>query len=126
MPYPTPLPCVSRVEGHSTTAYAALMRTAMEAGNCRQRRVHRQLPQRLSLVFVMDQAIYATWFAWVNANAYADFVLMTLPGVLASRNAVDTTPTPVRFLSDIACELLPVHRLWIWRCRVEAEWIPLS
>jgi hypothetical protein len=122
--YPPTLPCVSRIEGHATQGYTAVVRTPMQAGNARQRRTHRALPQRLTLAFVVDQAVYATWLSWVNAHCYSGFVLMSLPGVLASAAGAPTTATPVRFVSDIQAELLAVHRLWVWRTRVDAEWLP--
>lgn len=122
--YPALLPCASRIEGHGALVATAIVRTPMQAGNCRQRRTHAQLPQRLALAFVIDQALYAAWIAWVNTYAYTDFVLMRLPGVLAARAGTDTAPTPVRFISDLQAELVPLHRLWIWRVRVDAEWLP--
>jgi hypothetical protein len=120
--YPAPLPCVSRVEGHSSVIATAVRRLPMEAGNARQRRTHRTLPRSLALVFVMDQSIYAAWTSWVNAHAYSDFILLALPGPLAGAAGTPTTPTPVRFISDIAAELVPLHRRWLWRARVAAEW----
>lgn len=122
--YPPLLPCVSRIEGHSATIFAGLVRTPMEAGNTRQRRTHRVLPHRLSLVFVMAQEVYAAWLAWVNENAFDQWILMSLPGDLAARAGTPTAPTPVRFVSDVTAELMPADRLWYWRCRVEAEWLP--
>jgi hypothetical protein len=126
IPYPSTLPCVSRIEGHSAALSTGVVRTPMEAGNTRQRRTQRVLPHQLALVFVMPQEIYATWLAWVNAHAFDTFIDLPLPGLLASRVLADTTPTPVRFISDIQSELLPVHRLWYWRCRVQAEWLPMA
>lgn len=124
--YPLTLPCVSRVEGHAATAFAGVVRTPQEAGTTRQRRAHRAMPHQLALVFVMDQAVYASWLAWVNANAFDDWIMLELPGLLASRAGADTVPTPVRFISDIQAELLDVHRLWYWRVRVQAEWLPTA
>ena len=124
--YPVSLPCVSRIEGHAATAYAGLVRTPMEAGNTRQRRTQRVLPHRISLVFVMAQEVYADWLTWVNANAFDNWFTLALPGLLASRAGASTALVPVRFMSDVSSELLPVHRLWYWRCRVEAEWMPTA
>lgn len=124
--YPDTLACPSRVEGYSDQAAAGLVRTPFEAGNSRQRRTHRNLPQRISLTFVMEQARYADWLTWVNANAFDQWVVMNLPGVLAGRKGTGTAPTPVKFMSDIASELVPIHRLWYWRARVEAEWLPTA
>jgi hypothetical protein len=124
--YPATLPCVSRVEGHSETAYAGVVRTPMGAGNTRQRRAQRVLPHRLTLVFVVAQELYSDWVAWVNAHAFAEFVGLALPGLAAGRVGADTVTVPVRFVSDVRAELLPVHRLWYWRCSVDAEWLPTS
>lgn len=122
--YPTLFPCPSRVEGHSAQLGAGLVRTPMNAGNSRQRRAHRNVPHRIALVFVVHQPDYAAWLTWVNTNAWDDWISMRLPGLEASRAGLDTTAISVRFCSDLATELLPVHRLWYWRVRVEAEYIP--
>jgi hypothetical protein len=124
--YPSTLPCVSRIEGHSAALSAGLVQTPMEAGNLRQRRRHRTLPHRIELAFMIDQAVYAAWLAWVNANAFDTFVAMRLPGLLASRAGTSTALVPVRFVSDISTELVQAHRLWFWRCRVTAEWMPTT
>ena len=122
--YPHSLPCASRVEGHSAVAYAGIIRTPMTAGNTRQRRAHRQLPQQIALAFVVPQTQLADWMAWVNENAFDTWFAMNLPGVLASRAGNPTAPVPIRFTSDIQLELLTVERLWYWRIRVDAEWMP--
>lgn len=122
--YPWALPCVSRVEGHSASLAAGLVATPMEAGNVRQRRVHRVLPHSLALVFVIPQTLYAAWHGWVNEHAFTDWFLLALPGLLASRAGTDTAPVPVRFATVLSTELLPVRGLWYWRVRVQAEWLP--
>jgi hypothetical protein len=122
--YPPDLPCASRIEGHSASVSAGLVRTPMEAGNTRQRRAQRVMPHQITLTFVMPQGTLADWMTWVNAYAFDQWIAMKLPGVLAGRALVNTTPTPVRFCSDIALELLPVARLWYWRARVLVEWLP--
>jgi len=122
--YPDVLPCVSRIEGHSGVTYAGVLRTPMTAGNCRQRRTHRACPQRLALVFMLPQPTLATWLAWVNAHAFTEWISLRLPGLAAGQAGLNTTPIPVRFASDLATELVQVHRLWVWRVRVEAEWLP--
>ena len=122
--YPAPFPCPSRIEGHSQAMNAGLIRTPMEAGNARQRRTHRILPTRISLVFVINQPDYAAWLTWVNANAWDEWVSMKLPGLEASRLGLDTAAIAVRFMTDLQADLMPVHRLWYWRVRVEAEYIP--
>jgi hypothetical protein len=123
--YPLDFPCVSRVEGHSVAMAAGLVRTPMNAGNSRQRRAFRNLPQTLSLVFMIEQTLYASWLAWVNNYAWDGFVSITLPGLHASALGSVTAPTAVRFISDLQTELLPVHRLWYWRVRVTAECQPM-
>jgi hypothetical protein len=122
--YPLDFPCVSRIEGHSAALSAGLVRTPMTAGNSRQRRSFRNLPTMLSLVFVIRQDEYASWLSWVNTFAWDDWIEIKLPGLHASAQGEDTTPTLVRFCSDLQAELLPVHRLWYWRVRVSAEYQP--
>jgi hypothetical protein len=124
--YPSDLPCPSRIEGYSAAVSAGLVRTPMEAGNTRQRRAQRVLPHQIALVFVMPQDKLADWLTWVNAYAFDNFFTMNLPGLLAGRHGGDTVATPVRFMSDIALQLRPVHRLWYWNAQVSAEWLPLA
>lgn len=122
--YPASFPCPSRIEGHSQSMAAGLVRTPMEAGNARQRRMHRVLPTAVSLVFMIDQEAYAAWLVWVNTWAFDGFVTMKLPGLEASRLGQATAPIAVRFISDLEAELVPAHRLWYWRVRVTAEYQP--
>jgi hypothetical protein len=103
---------------------AGLVRTPMQAGNSRQRRTHRVLPTRISLVFMVEQELYAAWLTWVNRNAWDDWIAMKLPGLQASRLGLNTAAISIRFMTDLQAELVPVHRLWWWRVRVEAEYIP--
>jgi len=122
--YPKSFPCPSR-EGHATSMVAGLVRTPMEAGNTRQRRSQRVLPHTITLTFNVDQAQYGSWLAWVNAHAWDEWIDVGLPGLKASDAGVNVTPTPVRFASDLSAELLNVHRLWWWRVRVQAEYLPV-
>ena len=124
-PYPASFPCPSRSEGHSAQVSAGLVRTPMEAGNTRQRRAQRILPHQIALVFMIDQAEYASWLAWVNAHAWDEWIVMELPGLRASRAGTDILATHVRFCSDLSAELLNVHRLWWWRVRVACEYLPV-
>lgn len=125
-PYPSTLPCVSRIEGHAAAAFAGAVRTPMEAGNTRQRRSQRVLPHQLQLVFVMPQTRLADWMTWVNLHAWDEWIEMKLPGLLASRHGHDVIATPVRFISDLQLRLRQEYRLWYWDVSVEAEWLPLS
>jgi hypothetical protein len=122
--YPAQFPCPSRIEGHGQAISAGLVRTPMEAGNARQRRTHRVLPTRISLVFMVHQPDYAAWLTWINENAFDAWISMKLPGLQASRQGADTALIAVRFMTDLQADLVPVHRLWWWRVRVEAEYIP--
>jgi hypothetical protein len=97
----------------------------MEAGNTRQRRSQRVLPHQIALVFMIDQALYGGWLAWVNAYAWDQWVVMKLPGLLASKLGAHTAAVPVRFMSDVQAELVPVNRLWYWRLHVQAEYLPV-
>jgi hypothetical protein len=97
----------------------------MEAGNTRQRRSQRVLPHQIGLVFVVDQSLYAAWLSWVNAHAWDDWIVMPLPGLRASGAQTSTAPVPVRFMTDLHAELVPVARLWVWQISVAAEYLPL-
>jgi hypothetical protein len=97
----------------------------MAAGNTRQRRSFRNLPHAISLVFMIDQAVYASWLSWVNTYAWDDWIEMPLTGMHASALGATVAPTRVRFASDLQADLVPVHRLWYWRVRVLAEFQPV-
>jgi len=125
IPYPHSYPCPSRIEGHSAAISAGLVRTPMGAGNTRQRRSYRNLPHLISLVFVVDQDQYASWFSWVNTYAWDGWIEVPLTGLHASAAGLDVTPTLVRFCTDLQEELIPIHRLWMWRIRVSAEYMPV-
>lgn len=124
--YPDDLPCCSRVDGHTQTIDAGLVRTPMGAGNARQRRAHKSLAHRITLTFVMAQGDYADWLTWMHENGYSHFFNLDLPGLLAGRQDSGTALVPVRLCSNITAELIPIHRLWYWRARVEAEWMPTA
>jgi hypothetical protein len=124
--YPVTLPCVSRVDGPSAVAYAGVVRTPMEAGNARQRRAQRVLPHRLALSFDIAHEELAAWLVWCNENAWGDFFLLALPGLLASRAGTATASVPVRFVSDVTRELWQGRGLWGWHVRVEAEYQPTA
>lgn len=123
--YPGSFPCPSRSEGHSAALSAGLVRTPMEAGNTRQRRAQRVLPHVVSLVFMIDQRQLGSWLAWANAYAWDQWITMDLPGLLASKLGTNTAAVPVRFMSDVQTELVAIHRKWIWRLRVAAEYLPV-
>jgi len=122
--YPVSFPCASRVEGHGAALSAGLVRTPMEAGNTRQRRTQRVLPHTISLVFMIDQREYGAWLAWMNAYAWDQWITMNLPGLLASKLGTNTAAVPVRFMTDLQTELVDIHRKWIWRLRISAEYLP--
>jgi hypothetical protein len=124
--YPLSFPCASRIEGHSAQLAAGLVRTPMEAGNTRQRRSQRALPHQIALVFMIDQTVYGAWLSWVNAHAWDEWIDMKLPGLRAGVAGTPTAAVPVRFMTDLQAELVPVHRLWFWRVSVSAEYLPLA
>ncbi|MFL6051576.1 MAG: hypothetical protein ACJ72W_01480 [Actinoallomurus sp.] len=124
--YPASLPCPSKGEGFSVGDAAGVVRSPLEAGNSRQRRMHRLLPEQLSLVWTIDQPkTLAAWLAWANVYGW-DWFMLTLPGLAASRAGARTAPMPVRFVSDVQQEFMGGAGLWVWRVRVEAEAMPSS
>jgi len=125
--YPSSLPCVSKSDGLTATAYAGVVRTPMEAGNSRQRRMHRVLPHMLSLTWNIAQpTVLAQWITWCNAHAWDEWIAIRLPGLVASRAGENTALTPIRFISDLAQELLQGQGIWYWRLSVTAEYQPTS
>jgi hypothetical protein len=124
--YPLSFPCASRIEGHSAAISSGIVRTPFEAGNSRQRRMFRNLPHQVSLVFMVEQALWATWLSWVNANAFDNFFTLKLPGLVAAAKGAHTADVPVRFASDLAAELVAARGLWVWKASVTAEYLPTS
>ena len=122
--YPLSFPCASRIEGHSAAISTGIVRTPFESGNSRQRRMYRNLPHQIALVFMVDQALWASWLSWVNANAFDQFFTLKLPGLIAAAAGAHTAAVPVRFASDVATELVPARGLWVWKATVTAEYLP--
>lgn len=123
--YPPALPCVSKAEGLSASAAAGVVRSPTEVGATRQRRTGALLPHQLELTWMIAQpTALAQFIAWCNANAWDEWVLLTLPGLVASRAGLPTLPTPVRFASDLAQELVAGEGIWYWRVRVTADYLP--
>ena len=120
--WPKNFPC-PLIEGHGAEAYAAVLRTPFQAGNTRQRRIHRQLPHALKLQWVFKQDDYGLALNWMNVKAW-DWFSINLPGPLAGLKKVPTCPHTIRFISDLATDLIRGEKGYYWRVSVTAEWLP--
>lgn len=58
---------------YAYTVDMGVVRSAMAAGNARQRRIYNIMPHALALSFHMRIEELAIWQSWVNANAYSWF-----------------------------------------------------
>jgi len=100
--YPADYPIADR-SPYSYQVDMGVIRSEMAAGNFRQRRVFKNMPHAIALVFHMSIETLHSWQAWVNENAYAYF---TCP---ISTMYAGGPPTPgniraevLRFTSDLA------------------------
>ena len=119
--YPVTYPC-PMISGYSADIGAGLVRTSFEAGNSRQRRIHKLMPHLFSLTFIMPQATYGQWLRWVNDNGYSWFKI-DLASALAGILNRDTAEHTIRFASDLQTEIVQTGEGFWWQIKVTAEWL---
>lgn len=122
MNWPTTLSC-PLIRGYGTEAAASVVRTPFQAGNTKQRRLHKQLPHTMSLSWVFTQAQYEDAVRWMNTYAWEWFTI-DLPSALAGLRGKQTVPHSVRFISDFSSRLIRGKLGWYWEVAVTAEWVP--
>lgn len=97
-----------------------VLRTPMDGGNSRQRRLYDVMPHTWTLEFVVPMAALYDWQNWVNQFAY-DYFQMPLVSWLASKAGGQTSTHVVRFISNLEFDLLAVD---VAHVRVQAEASP--
>lgn len=122
MNWPTTLPC-PLIRGYGTEAVSSVVRTPFQAGNTKQRRLHKQLPHTMSLSWVFSQAQYEDAVRWMNVNGWQWFTI-DLPSALAGLRGKQIVPHSVRFISDFSSRLIRANAGWYWEVAVTAEWVP--
>jgi len=121
--FPDTLPCVSRIDGFGMVASAAVIRTPLEFGNSRQRRMHARMPQEIALAWRVANIDLKPLTDWLNTYGYEWFNLK-LAGLEASQANEFAVPIAVRLMSDIQVQLNPIYRQNWWTVSVSAEYQP--
>jgi hypothetical protein len=123
--YPQRFPLADS-DAYSIAVNMGLLRSGMELGNTRQRRIFRHMPHSLQLSFHLSTAELYDWQYWVNATAYDWFVMpladMFAPPAHYSPDGVQPrgqiSPQACRFTSDLAIQLAGYDR---YQVTVQAE-----
>jgi hypothetical protein len=102
--YPDQYPC-PRLSPYSYVVDMGVLRTPMDGGYSRQRRLYDVMPHALALEFVLPVSLLFSWQTWVNRYAYQYFSIC-LTTYFASEKGVDATPTIARFTSELRIELV--------------------
>ena len=100
-----------------------VLRTAMDGGSYRQRRVYRTMPHQFALEFVMTVVELGAWQQWVNVNAYDYFTINNLESMYAGMIGEISSPHSIRFTTDLSIDN-PTFG-WV-RVKVGAELDPLQ
>lgn len=119
--YPRDFP-PAQPEPYSWEVDMGILRTPMDGGNARQRRLYDTMPQRWALTFVVPIAQLYDWQTWVNVHAY-DYFDMPMVSSLSSQAGTRWSTHTMRFTSNLAIDYAP-HRCV--NVRVEAEIAPPS
>jgi hypothetical protein len=119
--YPSSFPA-PRCAPHSWTVDMGVLRTQMDGGNARQRRLYDVMPSSWQLEFAVELAQLFEWQAWVNANAY-DYFDLPLVSWLSSQAGQRAMLTEARFTSDLQIEFAGPDNVVV---RVAAELSPAA
>lgn len=119
--YPAGLPCV-QILPYAYDVNMGVLRTPMDGGYSRQRRLHNVMPHDFKLEFVMAIADLYAWQTWVNQFAY-DYFYLPLESMHSSLAGKVAAPTLVRFTTNLSFENVVYG--WI-RVRVGAELSPIA
>lgn len=92
-----------RFAPHTYTVDMGVMRTQMDGGNARQRRLYDVMPHGYQLEFVVRLVDLFDWQDWVNLYAY-DYFDLPLVSWLSSQAGVRALATSARFISDLEFE----------------------
>jgi hypothetical protein len=98
-----------------------LLRTEMDGGGARQRRLYRTMPHKFQLEFVMTAVELGAWQRWVNSYAYDFFTMARLESWHSGTVGEISSPHSVRFIGDLQIEN-PIYG-WV-RVKVPAELDP--
>lgn len=99
-----------------------ILRTPMDGGLARQRRLYDTMPTVWAIEFVMPVDALFGWQDWVNQYAY-DYFELPLVSTQSSQAGTQTAPHVVRFISNLNLELNAVD---IVHVRVSVERAPIA
>lgn len=119
--YPSNFPA-PRCAPHTWKVDMGVLRTTMDGGNARQRRLYDVMPTTWQLEFAIELTLLFDWQAWVNANAY-DYFDLPLVSWLSSQAGARAMPIEARFTSDLDVEFNGPDNVVV---RVSAELSPAA
>ena len=120
--YPAEFRC-AQITPYQVTVDMGVLRTPMDSGLPRQRRLYRTMPHTFQLEFIMTVPELGAWQRWVNAHAYDYFTMAKLESYFAGLVGEIAAPHSVRFTSNLQYDN-PVYG-WV-RVKVSAELDPLQ
>jgi len=120
--YPDEFRC-AQIMPYRISVDMGLLRTPMESGAARQRRLYRTMPTQLQLEFVMTIPELGDWQEWVNVNAYDFFTMKKIESMYAGKLGEISSPHSLRFIGDLEMDN-PVYG-WV-RVKVPAELNPVQ
>jgi hypothetical protein len=120
--YPAEFRC-AQITPYRIAVDMGVLRTPMDSGLPRQRRLYRTMPHAFQLEFVMTVVELGDWQRWVNIYAYDYFTMGRLETYFAGMVGEISSPHSVRFTGNLEIDN-PVYG-WV-RVRVPAELDPLQ
>lgn len=115
--YPADFRC-AQITPYAIAVDMGLLRTQMDGGGARQRRLYKTMPTVYSLEFIMTVQELGAWQIWVNDNAYDYFIIDNLESFRSGLKGQVSSPHSIRFISNLAIDN-PVFG-WV-RVKVQAE-----
>lgn len=120
--YPDTFRC-AQITPYRVSVDMGVLRTPMEGGYQRQRRLYRTMPHVFALEFVMTVQELGPWQEWVNVNAYDYFEMPKLESMYSGMVGEIASPHSIRFTGNLEIDN-PVYG-WV-RVKVSAELDPLQ
>ena len=97
--YPASLPC-PLIKPYQVDVNMGVLRTPMDSGHARQRRLHRRMPHIFTLEFALSIDQLGRWQPWVNEFGY-DWFQLDLSTMYSGQVRELFTKHEVRFISDL-------------------------
>jgi len=100
--YPSSFACAA-INPYNFSVDMGLIRSQMEGGNTRQRRLYTTMPHVFNLVFRMKVQDLVVWQYWVNRFGYAWFNI-NLASMFCTKGDI-AEPHCIRFISDLSINM---------------------